>query len=357
MWQGALLTASPDVSTAVATLDELRERALVAIADADTSAVLDDVRVQFTGRKSDLGRLQGLMGSIEASERKQLGQALNKFKRAVESALGERGDVLAAAALDARLVGERQDLTIPPRTVPPGRPHLITQTQQAMVDVFVGLGWQVADGPEVESAAYAFDAMNIPPDHPARQDMDTIYLADGRVDEYGLPEIVLRPHTSPVQARAMRTQHPPIAIVIPGRTYRNDTVDATHSPVFTQMEGLLVAEGITMAHLRGSLLEFARAMFGPDREIRLRPSRFEFTEPSAEVDVSWGTNPDGTTRWMEILGCGMVDPLVFEWCGIDAERYQGFAFGIGVERVAMLRHHLSDIRDLYEGDSRFSAAF
>lgn len=351
------MPASPQVASAVATLDDLRDRALAAIAASESTAQLDDVRVAFTGRKSELGRVQGLMGSIEPSERKDLGQALNAYKSTVESALDERVRVLAAAALEARLEAERLDLTIPPATVPPGRPHLITQTEQAMVDVFIGLGMRVVDGPEVESAAYSFDAMNIPPDHPARQDMDTIYLADGPVDVYGLPEIVLRPHTSPVQARVMRTQEPPIAIVVPGRTYRNDTVDATHSPVFTQVEGLVVAEGITMSHLRGTLLAFARAMFGPDREIRLRPSKFEFTEPSAEVDVSWGTNPDGTTKWLEILGSGMVDPDVLAWCGIDADRYQGFAFGIGVERVAMPRHGLSDIRDLFEGDARFSAAF
>ncbi len=351
------MSASPDVTAAVATLEDLRDRALAAITAADSPAALDETRVAFTGRKSELGRVQGLMGAIEPAERKELGQALNAFKTTVEAAIAQRDEVLATAAMDERLAAERLDLTIPPPAVPPGRPHLITQTEQAMVDVFVGLGWRVADGPEVESAAYSFDAMNIPPDHPARQDMDTIYLADGRVDEYGLPEVVLRPHTSPVQARVMRTQPPPIAIVIPGRTYRNDSVDATHSPVFTQMEGLVVGEDITMAHLRGSLLAFARAMFGPDRDIRLRPSKFEFTEPSAEVDVSWGTNPDGTTRWMEVLGCGMVDPVVLEWCGIDPDRHQGFAFGIGVERVAMLRHHLSDIRDLYEGDARFSATF
>ena len=351
------MSATSTVDTAVADLADLSRRALEAIAAAESRDELDAARVAFTGRKSELGRIQGVMGAIEPADRKTLGQALNAFKAAVESSLEERGDVLAAQELSARLVGERLDLTVPPTRVPPGRAHLITQTQQAMVDIFVGLGWRVADGPEVESAAYAFDAMNIPPDHPARQDMDTIYLSDGRVDEYGLPEVVLRPHTSPVQARVMRTQAPPIAIVIPGRTYRNDTVDATHSPVFTQMEGLVVAEGITMAHLRGSLLAFARAMFGADREIRLRPSKFEFTEPSAEVDVSWGTNPDGTQQWMEVLGSGMVDPLVLEWCGIDAERYQGFAFGIGIERVAMLRHGISDIRDFFEGDARFSATF
>ncbi len=345
------------VDTAADTLADLQERALAAIAAADSPDDLDDARVTFTGRKSELATVQQSMGRISAEERPVLGKALNAFKATVEGALADRRVVLEAAALDERLAGERLDLTIPPMAVPPGRPHLISQVQDAMVDTFVAMGWRVADGPEIESAAYAFDAMNIPPDHPARQDMDTIYLQDGRVDAYGLPEVILRPHTSPVQARVMRTQEPPIAIVIPGRTYRNDSVDATHSPVFTQMEGLMVGEGITMAHLRGSLQAFARAMFGPDRDIRLRPSMFPFTEPSAEVDVSWGTNPDGTTKWLEILGSGMVDPLVLSWCGIDPDRYSGFAFGIGVERVAMLRHGVSDIRDFYDGDARFSAQF
>ncbi len=338
-------------------LADLQARALAAIAAAGSPDELDEARVTFTGRKSELATVQQSMGRISAQERPALGKALNAFKATVEGALDERRGVLEAAALDLRLAGERQDLTVPPAAVPPGRPHLISQVEQAMVDTFVGMGWRVADGPEVESAAYSFDAMNIPPDHPARQDMDTIYLQDGRVDEFGLPEVILRPHTSPVQARTMLTQDPPIAIVIPGRTYRNDSVDATHSPVFTQMEGLMVGEGITMAHLHGSLVAFAHAMFGADRRTRLRPSMFPFTEPSAELDVAWGTNPDGTTRWLEVLGSGMVDPLVLSWCGIDPDRHAGFAFGIGVERVAMLRHGVTDIRDLYEGDARFSAQF
>lgn len=342
---------------AVDTLADLQERALAAIAAATSLDELDQARVAFTGRRSELATVQQSMGSVAPEDRPALGKALNGFKSTVEEALDDRRATLEEAALAERLADERVDLTVPSPAVPPGRPHLITQVEQAMVDTFVAMGWRVADGPEVESAAYSFDAMNIPPDHPARQDMDTIYLRDGRVDEYGLPEVILRPHTSPVQARTMLTQEPPIAIVIPGRTYRNDSVDATHSPVFTQMEGLMVGEGITMAHLHGSLVAFAHAMFGADRRTRLRPSMFPFTEPSAELDVAWGTNPDGTTRWLEVLGSGMVDPIVLSWCGVDPDRYSGFAFGIGVERVAMLRHGVTDIRDLYEGDARFSAQF
>jgi phenylalanyl-tRNA synthetase alpha chain len=226
-----------------------------------------------------------------------------------------------------------------------------------MVDVFIGLGYQVAEGPEAESTTLNFDAMNIPSDHPARQEMDTIYVEDDDRDEFGLPRIILRTHTSPVQARVMMGQSLPIAVVVPGRVYRQDTPDATHSPVFTQVEGLVVGHGITMADLRGTLLAFARAMFGPEREIRMRPSMFPFTEPSAEVDVSWGVNDDGTTRWLEILGAGMVDPAVLEFCGLDPAACSGFAFGIGVERVAMLRHDVEDIRDFFEGDVRFLSRF
>ncbi len=338
-------------------LETLREDALAAVAAATDVAELEDVRVRFTGRKSPLTAIQKTMGSLDAEERKQLGKQLNAFKDDFAEAFDARMASLESAALDARLVAERLDLTVPPAVVSPGRPHLLTQVEQAIVDVFVGLGYQVAEGPEVESTAYMFDAMNIPPDHPARQEMDTIYIEDDDRDEFGLPTIGLRPHTSPVQARVMRGDPLPIAVVVPGRVYRQDTVDATHSPVFTQVEGLVVGEGITMADLRGTLLAFARAMFGEDREIRMRPSMFPFTEPSAEVDVSWGTLENGSTRWLEILGSGMVDPNVLRWSGLDPDRVSGFAFGIGVERVAMIRHGVADIREFFEGDQRFLSRF
>lgn len=338
-------------------LDRLQQQALAAIADADDVAALDDVRVRFTGRRSDLVAIQKTMGSLSPDDRKELGLGLNAFKQAFEAAYDARHAELAATALEAQIESERLDLTLPPRVVPPGRPHLLTQVEHQIVDVFIGLGYQVAEGPEVESTALNFDAMNIPADHPARQQMDTIYVREGDTDEFGLPKVILRTHTSPVQARVMLGQPLPIAVVVPGRVYRQDTPDATHSPVFTQVEGLVVGEGITMADLRGTLLAFARAMFGADREIRLRPSMFPFTEPSAEVDVSWGTNPDGSTRWLEILGSGMVDPNVLSFCGLDPDKVSGFAFGIGVERVAMLRHGVEDIRDFFEGDVRFLQRF
>jgi len=333
----------------VSTLDELSRQALAAIAAADDLAELDRVRVTFTGKRSELVGIQATMRDLEPADRKDLGQQLNAFRTAFQEAFDARRDALADAALTERLEGERLDLTLPPRRVPPGRPHLLTQVEEEMLSVFTGMGYRVAEGPEAEAGAYNFDLLNIEPDHPARQEMDTIYVD-------GFEDVVLRTHTSPVQARVMTAQAPPIAVVVPGRTYRADAVDATHSPVFSQIEGLYVDEHVTMADLRGTLLAFARAMFGADRQIRLRPSFFPFTEPSAEVDVSFD-GPGGNHGWLEILGAGMVDPNVLSACGIDAERYSGFAFGIGIERVAMLRHGVRDIRELFEADARFLARF
>jgi phenylalanyl-tRNA synthetase alpha chain len=327
-------------------VDALRDGALRAFAAAGDLAGLEQARVEHLGRRSPLAEAQKSLGSLDDEGRRRVGALLNELKQVVTAAHEERRVALDGAELTARLEAERLDLTAPPRRVRPGRPHLLTQVEQEIVDVFVGLGFGVADGPEVEAGRFNFDLLNIPPDHPARGTMDTIY-----VDEAS--DVVLRTHTSPVQVRTMLAQEPPIAVVCPGRVYRADAVDATHSPVFTQVEGLLVAEGITMAHLRGTLLAFAKALFGEDREVRLRPSFFPFTEPSAEVDVSF----DNAAGWLEILGSGMVDPAVLEACGIDPDRYSGFAFGIGVERVAMLRHGVKDIRDLYDADARFLAAF
>jgi phenylalanyl-tRNA synthetase alpha chain len=326
--------------------DALRDGALRAFAAAADLADLEQARVEHLGRRSPLAEAQKSLGQLDDEGRRHVGALLNELKQVMTVAHEERRVALESTELTSRLEAERLDLTAPPRRVRPGRPHLLTQVEREIVDVFVGLGFGVADGPEVEAGRFNFDLLNIPPDHPARGTMDTIY-----VDEAS--DIVLRTHTSPVQVRTMLAQEPPIAVVCPGRVYRADAVDATHSPVFTQVEGLLVAEGVTMAHLRGTLLAFARALFGEDREVRLRPSFFPFTEPSAEVDVSF----DNAAGWLEILGSGMVDPAVLDACGIDPDRYSGFAFGIGVERVAMLRHGVKDIRDLYDADARFLAAF
>jgi len=327
-------------------VDALRDAALEAFASAEDAASLEQARVGHLGRRSPLAEAQKQLGGLSDEERRRVGALLNSLKSDITSAFEQRHSGLASLELKDRLDSERIDLTGPARRVRPGRPHLLTQVEREIVDVFVGMGFSVAEGPEVEAGRFNFDLLNIPADHPARGTMDTIY-----VDEE--TDVVLRTHTSPVQVRTMLAQEPPIAVVCPGRVYRADAVDATHSPVFTQVEGLLVAEGITMAHLRGTLLAFARALFGDDREVRLRPSFFPFTEPSAEVDVSF----DSASGWLEILGSGMVDPAVLEGCGIDPERHTGFAFGIGVERVAMLRHGVSDIRDLYDADARFLAAF
>ncbi len=326
--------------------DALRDAAVAAFAAAADAAALEQARVEHLGRRSPLAEAQKQLGGLSDDERRSVGAILNALKADMTAAHSARHAALEAVELTARLEAERRDLTGPARRIRPGRPHLLTQVEAEIVDVFVGMGFSVAEGPEVESGRLNFDLLNIPPDHPARGTMDTIY-----VDEDA--DVVLRTHTSPVQVRTMLTQQPPIAVVCPGRVYRADAVDATHSPVFTQVEGLLVAEGVTMAHLRGTLLAFARALFGDDREVRLRPSFFPFTEPSAEVDVSF----ESASGWLEILGSGMVDPAVLEMCGIDPDRYTGFAFGIGVERVAMLRHGVADIRDLYDADARFLAAF
>ena len=346
-------------------IEDLRRTALDAIEAARDLEQLDEVRVRYVGRRSELVAAQRGLKDLPADERRQRGQQLNELRGALESALEQRREVLAAAELEARLAGERLDLTLPPRRLAPGRPHLLTQVEQEIVDVFVGLGYRVAEGPEAEAGSYNFDLLNIPPDHPARTEMDTIYVT-------GHHDVVLRTHTSPVQTRVLTTQAPPVAVVVPGRVYRADTVDATHSPVFTQVEGLLVDTGVTMAHLRGTLLQLCRSLFGPDREIRLRPSFFPFTEPSAEVDVSCGfcevaSHEQATdapvcrvcssTGWIEILGAGMVDPNVLTYCGVDPEHYSGFAFGIGIERVAMLRNGVADIRDFYDADARFLARF
>ncbi len=330
-------------------VQRLREEAVAAIGSAGDLDALEDVRVRYTGRRSRLAELQKGMRDLEPERRRELGQQVNAFRTTFQEVFEARRAELEHLALTERLAGERLDLTLPPRRLAPGRPHLLRQVEREIVEVFIGMGYRVAEGPEAEAGVFNFDMLNIEPDHPARQEMDTIYVD-------GFDDVVLRTHTSPVQARVMTSQPPPIAVVCPGRTYRADAVDATHSPVFSQVEGLVVAEDITMADLRGTLLAFSRRIFGADREIRLRPSFFPFTEPSAEVDVSFG-GAGGNHGWLEVLGAGMVDPNVLAACDVDPERYSGFAFGIGIERVAMLRHDVRDIRELFDADARFLARF
>jgi phenylalanyl-tRNA synthetase alpha chain len=345
-------------------LDHLRQEAEQAIRAAGAVAELEDLRVRYLGRKSQLTQVLRSIGELPADRRGPVGKAANEVRRALESLLEERSAELEAGELERRLAEDRIDVTLPgdpPRAT--GHLHLVTQTRREMEDIFVGLGFQVVEGPEVEYDYYNFTALNIPPDHPARTEMDTFYFSD---------QVVLRTHTSPMQVRAMELQPPPIYIVVPGRVYRRDS-DATHTPMFHQLEGLAVDEEITLADLQGVLLEFARAMFGPERRIRLRSGYFPFTEPSVEVDVSCfrcettGRLADGSrcplckgSGWIEILGAGMVDPNVYGFVadtGYDPERIQGFAFGMGIDRIAMLKHGVPDLRMMFENDLRFLEQF
>ncbi|MFN8131396.1 MAG: phenylalanine--tRNA ligase subunit alpha [Solirubrobacteraceae bacterium] len=349
----------------------LRAEAEAAIAAAESTDALEAARVRFLGRKAELPNLLRGVRDLPPAERGTVGKAANAARQALEALIEARAAALDAAELDARLAEDRVDVTLPgdpPRPV--GRLHLITQTRRELEDVFVGLGYEVAEGPEIELVHYNFDALNHDPQHPARLWTDTFYVAGA--DEVLDPgSLLLRTHTSPMQIRAMEAQGPPIFLVVPGRVYRRDS-DATHTPQFHQLEGLAVAEGITLADLKGTLLAFARAMFGPDREVRLRPHFFPFTEPSVEVDVSCfhcdgGTLRDGSrcplckgSGWIEILGAGMVDPNVFGFVaeqGYDPERVQGFAFGMGIERIAMLKHGVPDMRLSYDNDVRFLEQF
>ena len=334
-------------------LEQLRVDLLTRIEAADLDA-LEGLRVEALGRKGHITELMKGLGSLAAQERKVAGQALNTLKGVIAEAIDARRAGLESAVLDSRLAEERIDVTLPILPAPEGRIHPISQTIEQMVEIFCQMGFSVAEGPDIEDDFHNFTALNIPPEHPARQDHDTFYLperADGS-------RPLLRTHTSPVQIRTMLAGEPPLRIVVPGRTYRADH-DATHSPMFHQIEGLVIDESTHMGHLKGCLIEFCRAFFGlSDLPVRFRPSFFPFTEPSAEVDIGCSRSADGLTigaggNWLEILGCGMVHPKVLENCGIDASRYQGFAFGLGVERVTMLKYGIPDLRTFYDSDLRW----
>jgi phenylalanyl-tRNA synthetase alpha chain len=342
---------------------DIQHDAQAAIASADGTGALEQVRVQYLGRKARLPNLLRSIAQLPVDQRAEIGKAANQARQALEAAIEHKAAELAATELNARLAQDRIDVTLPADPVAQlGRLHLITRTRREIEDVFLGLGFNVAEGPEVETVYYNFDALNHTVTHPARAKTDTFYI-----DE----QTVLRTHTSPMQIRAMEAQPPPIYIIVPGRTYRPDS-DATHTPQFHQVEGLAVDTDITLADLKGTLQAFARAIFGPEREIRLRPDFFPFTEPSVEVDVSCfnctgGLTADGQrcsvckgTAWLEILGAGMVDPNVFGYVrehGYDPERIQGFAFGMGIERIAMLKYGIPDLRLFYDNDVRFLDQF
>jgi phenylalanyl-tRNA synthetase alpha chain len=342
---------------------ELQQEAEAAIAEATTSDALEQIRVRYLGRKAELPNLLRGVAQLPPEQRGEVGKAANVARKTLEEMIEARGAQLGATELDAKLAADRIDVTLPGTPLPPaGGLHLLTQTRREIEDVFVGLGYTVAEGPEVERVYYNFDALNHDPAHPARLRTDTFYVAE---------DVVLRTHTSPMQVRAMEQQPPPIFLIVPGRVYRRDS-DATHTPQFHQIEGLAVDEDITLADLKGTLLAFAQAIFGDERQVRLRPHFFPFTEPSVEVDVSCFNCTDGLTRdgarcplckgtgWIEILGAGMVDPNVFGYVrehGYDPERIQGFAFGMGVERIAFLKHGVSDLRLFYDNDLRFLEQF
>lgn len=316
-------------------------------------AGLEETRVRFLGRKAALTTLLRSIPELPAADRPNVGRFGNLVKRELEAALEARQAVLEAGELVDALEHDRLDVTLPGRTLPLGHLHLITSTRREIEDIFVSMGYSVAEGPEIETDYYNFEALNHPADHPARSLHDTFFVSD---------DILLRTHTSPVQVRVMEKKRPPVYVIAPGKAYRRDS-DATHTPMFHQVEGLVVDEGVTLADLKGTLEVFARAMFGSDRQIRLRPHFFPFTEPSVEVDVSCmicdgvGCRLCKRSGWLEILGAGMVDPNVFAFVGYDSEKYTGFAFGMGIERIAMLKHGVTDLRLFYENDLRFVRQF
>jgi len=327
-------------------IESLTRSALAEVESAASLEALDALRVSLLGKSGSItGQLKQL-GALAPEQRKLAGEAVNRAKDALSDAIAARKATLEAEALAQRLASERIDVTLPGRGVMPGNLHPVSRTLERITDIFARLGYQLADGPEIEDDHHNFEALNFPPHHPARAMHDTFYFPDGRL---------LRTHTSGVQVRFMGKNPPPLRMIAAGKVYRSDS-DQTHTPMFHQVEGLLVDETSSFADLKGTLAEFVRAFFERDFEMRFRPSYFPFTEPSAEVDIAW-QQPDGSTRWLEVLGCGMVHPNVLRACGIDPEKYTGFAFGLGVERFAMLRYGVNDLRSFFENDARFLRQF
>ncbi|MGQ5425610.1 phenylalanine--tRNA ligase subunit alpha [Thermophilibacter sp. ZX-H3] len=342
------------------------------LAAAETMEALEALRVSYLGKKGQLTAIMRSMGKVPPEERPAMGQLANTVRATVDAALKARKEELSAALLEQKMAADAVDVTLPGRRLSQGTQHLISQIREEIEDIFVGLGYTVEDGPYVESTWYNFTALNAPEDHPSRSAKDTFYVVDNapgtmlhaeETNVQGESDILLRTQTSGVQVHVMENKKPPIYMICPGTVFRPDTADANHLPQFTQVEGLVVDEGITFGDLKGTLDYFTREIFGKDRATRYRPHFFPFTEPSCEVDVSCGVcGGKGcrfckNTGWLEILGAGMVDPNVFEFCGIDPEKYTGFAFGIGVERVAALRYDLPDLRMLMTGDMRFLRQF
>jgi phenylalanyl-tRNA synthetase alpha chain len=357
------------VATMIERVAEIQKQAEAEISAASSSAALEELRVQYLGRKADLPQLLRDVAQLPPDQRGEAGRAANEARQSLEAMIEAAAARFEADELTAALAADKVDITLPGSPIEAvGHHHLLSATRREIEDVFCGLGYSVVEGPEVELVHYNFDALNHAPAHPARGRSDTFYIEGG---SEGPDQVLLRTHTSPMHIRIMEQTPPPIALIVPGRVFRRDS-DATHTPQFHQIEGLLVDEGVTLADLKGTLLAFARAIFGEGRELRLRPHFFPFTEPSVEVDVSCfmceqGSVADGGrcslckgTGWLEVLGSGMVDPNVFAAVsehGYDPDSHQGFAFGLGIERIAMLKHGVPDLRFFYENDLRFLRQF
>lgn len=335
-------------------LEKIREEALKQIAASDALEKLNDIRVAYLGKKGELTSLLKSMKDVSPQERPKVGQMVNEAREQIEGRLEEARAALARHAREEQLKREVIDVTLPAKKNSVGHSHPNTIALEEVERIFVGMGYEVVEGPEVEYDLYNFEKLNIPKGHPARDEQDTFYIND---------QIVLRSQTSPVQVRTMENGKLPIRVIAPGRVFRSDEVDATHSPSFHQIEGLVIDKNITFADLKGTLAEFARELFGPDTKVKFRPHHFPFTEPSAEVDVTCfkcggsGCRFCKGSGWIEILGCGMVHPHVLEMCGLDPDEYSGFAFGVGLERIALLKYEIDDMRLLYENDIRFLKQF
>ena len=337
-------------------LEQIKLQAIAALEQADTPALLDELRVRFLGKKGELTSILRGMGKLSAEDRPRIGQIVNKARQELEDLIAEKNEQLKQEELETRLINERIDVTLPGRTNPHGHIHPLTLTLLQIKEIFMRMGFSVEEGPEIEKDYYNFEALNLPKDHPARDMQDSFYITE---------DILMRSQTSPVQARTMEAHEPnsPIRMIAPGRVYRRDDYDATHSPMFTQVEGMVIDKGISLADLKGTLETFLKQTFGPKVKVRFRPSFFPFTEPSAEVDISCvmckgkGCRVCKGTGWLEILGSGMIHPNVLKMSGYDPEQVSGFAFGMGVERIAMLVYGIDDLRLFYDNDLRFLKQF
>lgn len=331
-------------------LNSVRDNAEKLIDLAKDESAVEEIRVKVLGKKGELTSILKKLGTLSAEERPKMGQLANEIRSKLEASISEKTEQLKKERMEKKLIEEKIDVTMPGKRFELGYRHPLTTVLDELKDIFIGMGFSIADGPEIEYDYYNFEALNLPKDHPARDTQDTFYITDN---------ILLRTQTSPVQVRVMEKQKPPIRIIAPGRVYRSDEVDATHSPLFHQVEGLVVDKNVTMGDLKGTLEIFAKRLYGENAVVRFRPHHFPFTEPSAEMDIQCfscggkGCRLCKNEGWIEILGCGMVHPKVLSNCGIDPEEYSGFAFGIGLERIAMRRYNIDDMRLLYENDMNF----